>query len=1113
MDENEILKFWDNIQCISTQEFLSSCPSYKKFNFINGPPFATGNPHYGHIVTMCMKDTIIRYKTMTGFNVKKRFGWDCHGLPIELLVEKELKIKSQKEIEEFGIENYNNKCRELIMKCRDTWNDVVKRCGFSFDMENDYKTMDLTYMSNVWKVFHQLYNMGLIYEGYKVLPYSSVLGTPISNFEASQNYKNVSDPSIIVKFKMEYNLFNIDSSDNISSDIDDNSSTLNTINILVWTTTPFTLPCNMALCVNENFDYCIVECGLDKDDNRSQNEKYLICKDKINLLSYTYNQNNIKILKEMKGKDLVGIKYIPIMNYKIHQNKSNIFRIVSDDYVTSEKGTGIVHIAPQFGEDDYRVCIKNNLISKNEKLFLPLDVNCNFTQEISEFEGRNCKSCDKDIIKLLKSENKLYSSKFENHEYPFCWRSDTPLIYRICNSWFINVEAIKSIMIENNKSINWIPSHIKEGRYGKWLEGIRDWCISRNRFWGNPIPIWKAMNDDNSNLSEYINNNNDIYIIKSPEELSKLSGIPIDDIIDLHRDKIDNITFELNGKTYKRIPDVMDCWFESGCVPFGVNMNDDNGNEISNKDNIDKSYNNDFQLDYICEGIDQTRGWFYTLNVISSAIRKQPAFKNVNVCGLVLASDGTKMSKNKKNYSDVMDVINKSSADTLRLYLNGSNASKGNELKFNDTDVYKLNKNTSIYIKNTLEFLRQCYDFSKSKGIDINLYIIDNFNSNIINNLHQHRYIFDNFSDRWIFEELKLLYKNIHFDMEKYDLNRTTSYFVKFIETFSKWYININKKRFKNHDQNAMNTLFNVLYYFSIIYAPFSPFMSESIYQNLSTYVENKDRLKFKNKSVHFIQIPFYLFDVDININSIENNINDDKISIQDNSIKKMEVFRSYVELSRELRGKLKMTGKKPFKKTTFISIGYNLSDHEEILSDMVNFVLCEFVDIRDISHKLTFRVKKKFNTNKNYNNDFKIIDVDYYVKNHENEDLIFQIGFKSDYNQNEILLYDEHSMIIMDTGFDEECENIFEAKKLNRHIMNMRKNMGLVPKDKIRILYRITEETSKLKNMIVHQEKYLFPLLNIILEHDVESNIDKNENKIIEIFDGKIEILILRIR
>ncbi|AHH03856.1 Isoleucyl-tRNA synthetase [Borrelia nietonii YOR] len=680
--EEKILKFWNDNKIF--EKSIQQREGCEEFTFYDGPPFATGLPHFGHFVPNTIKDIIPRYQTMKGKHVKRYFGWDTHGLPVEYEVEKSLQISGRYEIEKYGVDKFNEECKNIVLRYTKEWQKTISRLGRWVDFEHNYKTMDTTFMESVWWVFQTLYNKGLIYESYYVLPYSPKLATPLSNFEVNLGeYKEVNDPSLTIKFKIK------------------NKNEY----LLAWTTTPWTLPTNLGIAVGKDIDYSKI---LDKE----KNEIFIIGTKRLN--HYYKDDKTYTVIEQFKGEHIQGIEYEPIFDYFLSQRNKGAFRIHTAEYVTTDDGTGIVHIAP-FGEEDY------NILKKNTKtdMITPIDAECKFTNEVKDFEGLFVKDADNKIIEKLKSMNLLFKRENFLHRYPFCYRTNSPLIYRPISSWFVNIEAIKEKLIKSNEQINWIPSHLKKGRFGKWLENARDWAISRNRFWGNPIPVWICSKTGNK------------ICIGSKEELERLSGKKVND---LHKDKIDKITWPSQyGGVYVRTSEVLDCWFESGSMPYASKHY-----PFKDKD----KFHDIFPADFIAEGLDQTRGWFYTLTILGTALFEQTAFKNVIVNGLVLSSDGRKMSKSLRNYTDPMEVINTFGADALRLYLVMSPVVRADDLKYSDDGVRDVLKNIIIPIWNAYSFF-------------ITYAIIDKFEPN--NNIDLYK---TNILDKWIISEIESLKKH-----------------------------------------------------------------------------------------------------------------------------------------------------------------------------------------------------------------------------------------------------------------------------------------------------------------------------------------------------------------
>ncbi len=752
--EERILEFWREKDIF--KKSISNRRDREHFSFYDGPPFATGLPHYGHILAGTIKDVVARYKTMKGFCVPRRFGWDCHGLPVENEIEKAHNISGAIAIEEFGIANFNEECRSIVLRYTEEWKKTVLRMGRWVEFDRTYRTMDKSFMESVWWVFGQIWNKGLVYEGFKVMHYSPKLGTPISNFEANLNYREVDDPSLTVKFKLKKK----------------------NAHFLVWTTTPWTLPSNLALAVGENIDYVevkVIETG----------EVYILAEGR---LDAHFKKGEVEILRTYKGSELKGVEYEPLLPY--FAGHKNAFRVLVGGFVSTADGTGIVHMAPAFGEDDFYLCKSENI-----DIVSPIDVNCKFTSDVTEYQGIFVKEADKEIIRRLKGEHKVFKQATIRHRYPFCWRTDMPLIYRAVSTWFVAVEKIKDQMIANNQVIHWVPAHIKDGRFGKWLENARDWAISRNRYWGTPIPIWRAEDGD-------------MFIISSIAELEELCGEKVDD---LHRHYIDHLTVTKNGKVYTRVEGVFDCWFESGSMPYAQNHY-----PFENKEETER----EFPADFIAEGLDQTRGWFYTLNVLSTALFNKPAFKNVIVNGIVLAEDGHKMSKRLKNYPEPERVIDKYGSDAIRIALLHSPVVRADDMNFSEKGVEGILRQLLIPLWNSYlffatygeiyEWIPTADSYDRPKG-DI---------------------------DRWILSLLQKLIADVELGVDQYQLDAAVEPFIGFVDQLTNWYIRRSRDRFWAEEntedrRQAFETLYTVLFTLAKISAPFIPFISESIYLEL----------------------------------------------------------------------------------------------------------------------------------------------------------------------------------------------------------------------------------------------------------------------------------------
>ncbi|PVU93953.1 hypothetical protein BB559_003119 [Furculomyces boomerangus] len=797
--EEKILEFWKEIDAFKTSLELSK--GKKHFTFYDGPPFATGLPHYGHLLAGTIKDIVTRYAHSTGHYVERRFGWDCHGLPVEYEIDKSLGINFKQDVLDMGIDKYNDACRAIVMRYSGEWRKTVERLGRWIDFDNDYKTLNITFMESVWWVFNQLFEKNQVYRGLRVMPYSTGCKTPLSNFEAGQNYKDISDPAIVIGFKVvgEENLY-----------------------LLAWTTTPWTLPSNLALTINSKLNYVKI---LDEETGNH----YILSENRLTILYKDPKKAKFKVLQKIPGTELVGIKYEPPFGYFVDEYKDRAFKVISDAFVSDEEGTGIVHSSPGFGEDDYRVCIQQGIITA-DKLPCPIDDDGRFTSEVTDYVGIYIKDADKDICKNLKQRGLLIRQGAEVHSYPFCWRSDTPLIYRAIPSWFVRVQNIRQKLMEANAKTLWVPEHAKEKRFDNWLENARDWNISRSRFWGTPIPLW--VSDD---LQEIVS-------VGSVAELEELTGFS--PITDLHRDSIDHL--QIPSKTgrgmLKRVEEVFDCWFESGSMPFAQNHY-----PFENKELFEEK----FPADFISEGIDQTRGWFYTLLVLSTHIRGTAPWKNLICSGLVLAADGKKMSKRLKNYPDPNLVIDKYGSDALRLYLINSPVVRAETLRFKEEGVREIISRIFLPWYNAFRFfVSQAKALKNETGIDFAK--------------SSHHVSKSNVMDKWIMASTQSLIKYIRTEMASYRLYTVIPGLLLMVDQLTNWYIRFNRKRLKGDDGpesalGALKTLFAVLLDMCRIMAPFTPFITETMYQSLKEFIPQStyDEWELKDtNSIHYVPFP-----------------------------------------------------------------------------------------------------------------------------------------------------------------------------------------------------------------------------------------------------------------
>lgn len=771
--EKNIIKFWDENHIF--EQSVVRRKKQKKYVFFDGPPFANGLPHYGHILANALKDAVTRYWTMKGYYVPRTNGWDCHGLPVEYEIEKELEISGRQDIEKYGVENFNNKCRESVFRYTEEWEKLLKRIGRWVDSTESYATLQNDYMESIWWVFKQIWDKNMIYEGHKSMHICPRCETPLSNFEVSQGYRDVTDLSVTVKFPLK-----------------DQPNTY----VLAWTTTPWTLPGNVALGVGPGIEYVMVE-----TKTNSGKERYIFAKD---LLENVMKDVEYSVVKKLGADDLEGMYYEPIFPFYKDKITNKAYEIVVEDFVSTEDGTGIVHIAPAFGEDDLAAGKKHRL-----EVLQHVNIDGTFKNEVEPWAGKFVKSQDQNITDWLFKNNLLFSKENLRHSYPHCWRCDTPLLNYSTKSWFIRVTEIKNKLIENNKKIHWQPEHIQEGRFGKWLEGARDWAISRNRFWGAPIPIWRCKKCDHKEC------------IGSISELKKYSidgSLPLKDgELDLHKPYIDKIKFKCEkcGDEMHRITEVLDCWFESGSMPYA---------QIHYPFENKEEFENNFPAQFIAEGLDQTRGWFYTLHVLSTILFESNAFDNVIVNGILLAADGEKLSKRKKNYPDPNTLFDTRGVDAVRFFLYSSTAPLAEDVRFSEQNVDEIIKKLILTLWNTYSFF-------------VTYANIDNWKPSQLKD--EADFKSDNNLDEWILSELNKLIKDSTIHMDDYNLTKATRPMIDFVDNLSNWYVRRSRRRFwksenDNEKNQAYQTLFIVLKEFSKLIAPFMPFLADEIYRNIT---------------------------------------------------------------------------------------------------------------------------------------------------------------------------------------------------------------------------------------------------------------------------------------
>ena len=817
---------------------------------MNGPPTANGKPHIGHVLTRAIKDLIPRYRTMKGYKVLRKAGWDTHGLPVELEVEKALGISGKPEIEKFGIEDFIKKCKASVFTYQSEWEEMSDRVGFWADMENPYVTYHNDYIESVWWALRQIWDKGLLYKGHKIMPYCPRCGTSLSSHEVAQGYKDVKENSLIVKFKVlgkdnEY--------------------------ILAWTTTPWTLPSNLALCVNPNEKY--VRFTIEGDEN---NTVYIMAEA---LIKSVFGEDaKANILNEYTGEELKGTEYEPLYSFVKPDKKA--YYVIADDYVTMEDGTGVVHTAPAFGEDDARVCKANGLPFINL-----VDHQGNFVKETGEWAGTFVKDADKLVIRDLKERNLCFAVIPFEHSYPFCWRCDTPLLYYACDTWFIEMTKVRDRLLANNETVNWMPDNIKHGRFGNFLENIIDWGLSRTRYWGTPLPIWECECGHR-------------HVVGSIAELKEM-GINCPDDIELHKPYVDNIKLrcEKCGGEMKRVPEVIDCWFDSGSMPFA---------QLHYPFENKEAFEQNFPADFISEAIDQTRGWFYTLMAISTLLFDKSPYKNVVVLGHVQDEKGIKMSKHKGNVIAPMDILNDQGSDAVRWYFY-SNSAPWLPNRFSAKNVSEAQRKFLGTLWNTYCFYVLYanideFDPTKYNLCDLNLTVMD----------------------KWILSKLNNVVKTVDDYLNEYKITEATRAMNEFVDELSNWYVRRSRSRFWASELTddkicAYMTLYTVLVEFAKVSAPFIPFMTEEIYQNLVRSVDENAL-----ESIHMCDFPKY--DEKYNFAEIE---------------QEMDAIRKVVILGRAARNEANIKNRQPLSKLF-------IQTDNKINADYVNIIL-EELNIKDV--------------------------------------------------------------------------------------------------------------------------------------------------------------------
>lgn len=988
--EEEILKFWQENKIF--EKSVSTRDESKSFTFYEGPPTANGKPGIHHVMARTLKDLVCRYKTLKGFRVERKAGWDTHGLPVEIEVEKSIGIKHKSEVIEYGIEKYNQKCRESVFTYLDLWEKMTTRMGYWIDLDSAYITLDNKYIESVWWALKTLFEKGLIYKDYKIVPQDPKSETVLSSHELALGYRETKDPSVYVLFQR------VDADEYF----------------LVWTTTPWTLISNVALAVGPDIDYVKI---------KTDGKVLILAKDRLSVIDGDY-----EILEEMKGKNLLGLEYEQLFDYCDVDRKA--FYVIEGDFVSTEDGSGIVHIAPAFGADDYEVSKKYNL-----PMLQPVTRSGVFTDEVTDFAGQFVKDADNGIILKLKKEGKLYKKETILHTYPFSWRhQDVPVIYYARESWFIRTTSIAKRMVELNKTINWQPPEVGSGRFGNWLEENKDWALSRDRFWATPLPIW-------------VSDDGDMFAVGSIEELKKGfieedgKRISVADVenIDLHKPFVDKILFEKNGKIYKRTPEVIDVWFDSGAMPFAQYHY-----PFENKESFEKKF---FPADFICEGIDQTRGWFYTLHAIATMLFENVAFKNVIVNELILDKNGMKMSKSRGNTVDPFDLFDKYGADTTRWYL-VTNSPPWRPTLFDEEALVEAQRKFFGTLVNTYSFFALYANIDKFK-----------FSEELVPYSERPEI------DRWIISKLNALVEEYEKQMDAYDVTKAARAVSDFtIDQLSNWYVRRSRRRFWKSEMNkeklsAYQTLYECLNTVAKLTSPFAPFIAEEIYRNLNT-VTGKEQFE----SVHLADFP--------------------AITYREAELEeKMDVAQKVVYLTRAIRAKNNLKVRQPLKRMMVVVEKEKrdaLGKMKDVILDEVNIKELVVLDddseivnktakanFKSIGPKFGKKVKAVAEIIKNFGKEEikKLENGENISVQVDGEDLTItrdDVEIMSHQIEGWVVESEEGVTVAIDTELNQNLIDEGLAREFVNRVQNMRKDAGFDVTDKININFTGSPELVK---------------------------------------------------